>query len=121
METTALSIISQKNELSQIVREKGKDNIQAKIITEEIEESNTNLKEFKTALEAMNYKMKSLLKKRESYPQEWRQAGIKDIGLEVLNHVMRENTILVENLEYTRKEQKTDMQMKARDIQLQKL
>ena len=64
----------------------------------------------------MNYKLSSLLKKREQFPIEWRQAGIKDIGLEVLNHVLRENTILVENLEYTRKEQKVDMQMKARDI-----
>ena len=72
MESTALSIISKKNELSQIVREKGKDNIQAKILTEEIEESNAQLKEFKTSLDAMNYKMTSLLKRRETFPTDWR-------------------------------------------------
>jgi hypothetical protein len=40
MESTAFSIISKKNELSQIAREKGKDNIQAKILAEEIDECN---------------------------------------------------------------------------------
>jgi len=39
----------------------------------------------------------------------------------LLNHILRENTILVENVEYTRKEQKVDMQMKAKDVQLAKL
>lgn len=52
----------------------------------------------------MNYKLTSLLKKREQFAIEWRQANIKDIALDVLNHVLRENTILVENLEFTRKE-----------------
>lgn len=41
---------------------------------------------------------------------------MKDLGLEVLNHVMRENTILVENMEFTRKEQKTDLQLKVKDL-----
>jgi hypothetical protein len=40
METSAMSILSKKNELGQIIREKGKDNIQVKIINEEIEETN---------------------------------------------------------------------------------
>lgn len=61
-----------------------------------------------------------LLKKRESLPSEWKQAGAKDLGLEVLNHIMRENIILVENLEYTRKEEKSDMQLKIREMQLTK-
>ena len=65
--------------------------------------------------------MMGLLKKRESLANEWKAAGIKDIGLEVLNHILRENTILVENLEFTRKEQKTDLQLKLKDIQLNKL
>jgi hypothetical protein len=51
----------------------------------------------------------SLLKKRENFSSEWKTAGAKDMGLEVLNHIMRENIILVESLEYSRKEQKTDM------------
>jgi hypothetical protein len=53
--------------------------------------------------------MMSLLKKRENLSNEWKAAGIKDMGYEVLNHILRENTILVENLEFTRKEQKTDL------------
>ena len=65
--------------------------------------------------------MLSLLKKRETFQSEWKQAGIRDLGLEVLNHMMRENTILVENLEFTRKEQKNDVQIKMRDMQLAKL
>jgi hypothetical protein len=45
-----------------------------------------------------------LLKKRENFPNDWRSAGVKELGIEILNHIMRENTILVENLEYSRKE-----------------
>ena len=48
--------------------------------------------------------MVSLLHKRESLNNEWKAAGIREIGLEVLNHILRENMILVENLEFTRKE-----------------
>lgn len=40
MESTALNIIGKKNEYSLVVKEKGRENIQAKIINEEIEESN---------------------------------------------------------------------------------
>ena len=63
----------------------------------------------------------SLLKKREHFTSEWKAAGIKDLGLEVLNHIMRENIILVESLEHTRKEQKADTQLKVKDMQLTKL
>ena len=55
-------------------------------------------------MESMNHKMISLLKRREGLSNEWRMSGIKDLGFEVLNHILRENTILVENLEFTRKE-----------------
>lgn len=48
--------------------------------------------------------MSSLIKKRESFVNEWKSAGLKDLGQEVLNHILRENTILVENMEFTRKE-----------------
>ena len=40
MESAALSVISKKNELSSIIREHGKDNIQVKIINDEIDETN---------------------------------------------------------------------------------
>jgi hypothetical protein len=49
-----------------------------------------------------------LLKKRENFPSDWRNAGMKELGIEILNHIMRVNTILMENLEYSRKEQKVD-------------
>lgn len=45
-----------------------------------------------------------LLKRRENFANEWKQSGMKEIALEVLNHIVRENTILVENLEFSRKE-----------------
>ena len=51
METAALSIVSKRNELSQLIKEKGKDNIQVKIINEEIEESNNQIKELKGLFE----------------------------------------------------------------------
>jgi hypothetical protein len=50
-----------------------------------------------------------LLKRRENFADEWKRAGLRDLALEVLNHIMRENTILVENLEFSRKEQKADL------------
>lgn len=65
METAALSIVSKRNELGNILREKGKDNIQVKIINEEIEESNSQIKELKGLLEQTNQKIMSLLKRRE--------------------------------------------------------
>ena len=40
METAALSLIAKKNELGTMIKEKGKDNIQVKIINEEIDETN---------------------------------------------------------------------------------
>jgi hypothetical protein len=40
MESSALSVISKKNELASLLKEKGKDNIQVKIINEEIDETN---------------------------------------------------------------------------------
>ena len=55
-------------------------------------------------MENMNHKMMGLLRKRESFPHEWKASGVRDLGIEVLNHIMRENTVLVENLEFTRKE-----------------
>ena len=51
METSAMSIISKKNELAILLREKGKDNIQVKIINEEIDETNTQIHELKKVLD----------------------------------------------------------------------
>mmetsp|Transcript_27435 Transcript_27435/g.20591 ORF Transcript_27435/g.20591 Transcript_27435/m.20591 type:complete len:105 (+) Transcript_27435:1388-1702(+) len=104
METVALSVMAKKNELAKVAKEKGKDNMQAKIIQDEVEEYNSQLKELKGQLEGQNYKMTSLLKRREQFSGEWRQAGVRDIALELLNHILRENVILVESLESQRKE-----------------
>ena len=109
METAALSIVSKRNELSQLIKEKGKDNIQVKIINEEIEESNNQIKELKNLFEQTNQKVIMLLKRRENFSNDWKNGGMRDIQLEVLNHIMRENTILVENMEFSRKEQKADL------------
>jgi hypothetical protein len=65
METTALNILNKKNEISGVIREKGKDNIQVKIINEEIEESNNQFRELKQTLETSNQKMMILLKRRD--------------------------------------------------------
>jgi chromosome segregation ATPase len=54
METAAMSILSKKNELAILMREKGKDNIQVKIINEEIDESNNQISEMKKHLDSTN-------------------------------------------------------------------
>lgn len=51
----------------------------------------------------------TLLKRREQFASDWKQSGMREMGLDVLNHIMRENTILVENMEFSRKEQKADL------------
>ena len=84
METSALSIISKKNELAQLLREKGKDNIQVKIINEEIEESNVQIAEMKKHLDSTHQRIATLLKKREQFPSEWKSAGIRDYGIDIL-------------------------------------
>lgn len=109
MESSALSIISKKNELAGLMRDKGKDNIQVKIINEEIDETNNQIKELKNQLEATNQKVIMLLKRRENFANDWKMAGLRDLSLEVLNHIMRENTILVENMEFSRKDQKAEL------------
>ena len=109
METAALSIVSKRNELSQLIKETGKDTIQVKIINEEIEESNNQIKELKNMFEQTNQKVIMLLKRREGFSNDWKNGGMRDIQIDVLNHIMRENTILVENMEFSRKEQKADL------------
>ena len=121
MESSALSIISKKNELVQLLREKGKDSIQVKIINEEVEETNNQISEMKKHLDATQSRVTSLLKRREQFPNEWKSAGIRELGVEILQHIMRENTILVENLEFSRKEQKADLQLKVKENQLVKM
>lgn len=78
MESAALSIVSKRNELGQLIREKGKDNIQVKIINEEIEESNNQIKELKTHLESTNQRILMLLKRRENLSSDWKSAGLRD-------------------------------------------
>ena len=72
-------------------------------------------------LDINTHKMQLLLKKREGMQNEWKQAGIHGVGMELLSHIMREHIVLVENLEFARKEQKTDLQLKVRDVQFSKL
>jgi hypothetical protein len=39
----------------------------------------------------------------------------------LLGHILKENIILVENLEFQRKEQKVELQLKLKEMQLSKL
>ena len=41
--------------------------------------------------------------------------------MELLGHILKENIILVENLEFQRKEQKVELQLKLKEMQLSKL
>jgi len=65
--------------------------------------------------------MISLVKRRDGFQAEWRQAGHKDLAAELLGHILKENIILVENLDFQRKEQKADLQIKIKDMQVSKL
>jgi hypothetical protein len=48
--------------------------------------------------------MMILLKRREGFPSEWKSVGHRELAMELLNHIMRENIILVENMEFSRKD-----------------
>ena len=78
------------------------------------------MKELKNHLDSTNQRIMLLLKRRENFASDWKNAGMKDIQLEILNHIMRENTILVENMEFSRKEQKAELQIKIKDMQFTK-
>lgn len=82
------------------MKDKGKDNIQVKLITEEIDETNNQVRELKTQLDNNNTKMISLVKRRDNFNGEWRQAQHRELAVELLSHIMKENIILVENLEF---------------------
>ena len=43
--------------------------------------------------------MNTLAKRRENYINEWKMQGIKDTNLEILNHMLKENTVLIENMD----------------------
>jgi hypothetical protein len=60
--------------------------------------------------------MSTLLKKRDNFQTEWRSTGIKDNQLEILVHMMRENTVMMENMEQQRKEKKAVNDCKIRDL-----
>ena len=112
---------SKKGEAQAVIKEKGKDSMQLKLINEEIDESNTQMREFKTQLDNSNTKIISLQKRRDQFLGEWRNAGHKDLAIELLGHILKENIILVENLEFQRKEQKVELQLKLKEMQLSKL
>lgn len=40
MESAAMSILTKKNEIQSVIKDKGKDSLQAKLINEEIDETN---------------------------------------------------------------------------------
>ena len=65
--------------------------------------------------------MISLMKRRDQFPGEWKQSGHKELPSELLGHILKENIILVENLEFQRKEQKAELQLKIKEMQLSKL
>lgn len=100
MESVAMIVNSKKAEAQAIIKEKGKDSMQVKLINEEIDESNTQMREFKTQLDNSNTKIISLQKRRDQFLGEWRAAGHKDLAIELLGHILKENIILVENLEF---------------------
>jgi hypothetical protein len=58
--------------MQQVIRDKGKDNIQVRVINDEIEETNAQLRELKTHLDNNNTKMLSLVKRRDNFAAEWR-------------------------------------------------
>ena len=67
MESAAMGLITKKNELQLIQKDKGKDSIQAKLINEEIDETNNQVRELKIQLDNNNTKMISLVKRRDNF------------------------------------------------------
>ena len=119
MESAALSLVTKRTELGTLLRDKSKDNIQVKIVNEEIEETSGQLKELKNQMEQATQKMSGLVKKRDSFSSEWKSYG--QLAVELLSHIMKENIVLVENMDYSRNEQKQDMQLKIKEMQFSKL
>jgi predicted RNase H-like nuclease (RuvC/YqgF family) len=100
METCAVSLATKKAEIQAIIKEKGKDSMQLKLVNEEVDEVNQQMRELKTQLDNSLTKMISLQKRRDQFQSEWRQAGHKDLAIELLSHILKENIILVENLDF---------------------
>jgi hypothetical protein len=65
MESVAMILNSKRGEAQGVIKEKGKDSMQLKLINEEIDESNTQMREFKTQLDNSNTKIISLQKRRD--------------------------------------------------------
>jgi chromosome segregation ATPase len=75
METCAVSLATKKAEIQAIIKEKGKDSMQLKLVNEEVDEVNQQMRELKTQLDNSLTKMISLQKRRDQFQSEWRQAG----------------------------------------------
>jgi hypothetical protein len=51
MESAAFGLVAKKNELQVTIKEKGKDNMSVKLIQDEIDETNQQVRELKTQLD----------------------------------------------------------------------
>jgi chromosome segregation ATPase len=72
MESATMSLMSKRNELQTVSKDKGKESVQVKVIQDEIDETNGQMRELKTQLDNNTTKMISLVKKRDGFNSEWR-------------------------------------------------
>ena len=63
----------------------------------------------KQQIDQVSVKINSLSSKRDQFLNEWRASGIKDMPLHYLQSILKENVMQVDNLDFTRKEQKADV------------
>ncbi len=67
MEACQVSLATKKTEIQSIIKEKGKESMTLKLINEEIDEINQQMRELKTQLDNCLTKMISLQKRREQF------------------------------------------------------
>ena len=117
-----MSLQNKKTELNVIIREKGASNIQVKIINEEIEEVKQRMDTVQNKLNEENKKFEEFAMKRESMQRQWQMdKGLKDMHLEVLELMMKEQITVVEKMEQQTLTSKSDIKVKVKELQIAKL
>jgi hypothetical protein len=93
-----------------------------KIINEEVDEQQTNIGLMWKNLEGEQRRFDEMATKRDVFAKSWKNdKTLNEMHVEVLHLMLRESVCIVENMELDTKWQKSEIKLKIRDIQINKL
>jgi hypothetical protein len=122
VESLSFSLQNKETELKLVVREKGLENIQVKIINEEVEEVKNKLKSVTSHILREQEKFKDLVVKRQQIQAKIDQdSELIEVQRDMLKLILSESTRVVEKMELESQYHKGEVRQKIKDAQIKKL